>query len=710
MKTNLALRIATALLSLSILLHSPSTFAQGTAFTYQGRLESGGAPHTGTAEFQATLWDAVSGGSQIAASAPAQVVVGVTNGLFILPLDFDANFPGANRWLQLEVRTTIGNFTTLAPRQPLTPTPYAITASNLSGTLPAFRLSGAIPSVNLSGTYSGAVTFDNAASSFTGDGAGLTALNASELASGTVADARLGENVARTNQVWLLGGNAGTMPGTHFLGTRDEQPLEFKVNGARALRLEFHTNHLGVGSPSPNVISGHADNEVAPGVSGATIAGGGGTNWWGPTSPQRASGEFSTIGGGIGNIVQGAVGVIAGGERGFIGSNAFNAFIGGGAWNTNLSGDATIGGGRNNLIPVSANNATIGGGAQNAANNANATVGGGLGNTASGIEATVGGGTANTAGGVNATVAGGYVNAASGSYATVGGGAQNIASGNYSTVPGGNLNLAAGAYTFAAGQRAKANHQGAFVWADSQNADFATTANNQFSVRAAGGVRLDGDVQIGTGSGDYQHLRIGGGNSDGFLYGSFLRFADGVHLGYNYYADAGGAHRVNNPGGATSRISVGYGYIGLGTGGVNTAPTTDRLVVGTTSVTVTGTFNNNSDRNAKQAIEPINPSQILDHVIALPLSQWSYKTDPATRHLGPMAQDFHAAFNLGTDEKHIAPLDEAGVALAAIQGLNEKVEVRSQKAEDRMQKLEAENSELKTRLANLELLLNLNPK
>jgi hypothetical protein len=191
---------------------------------------------------------------------------------------------------------------------------------------------------------------------------------------------------------------------------------------------------------------------------------------------------------------------------------------------------------------------------------------------------------------------------------------------------------------------------------------------------------LDGNIQIGLGGGDYQHVRLGGGNSDGFLYGSFPRFGDAIHLGYNYYADAGGTHRVNNTGGATSRISVGYGYIGLGTGGVNTAPTTDRLVVGTTSVTVTGTFNNNSDRNAKQAIEPINPSQILDQVLALPLSQWSYKTDPATRHLGPMAQDFHAAFNVGTDDKHIAPLDEAGVALAAIQGLNQKVESGKQKA------------------------------
>ena len=67
-----------------------------------------------------------------------------------------------------------------------------------------------------------------------------------------------------------------------------------------------------------------------------------------------------------------------------------------------------------------------------------------------------------------------------------------------------------------------------------------------------------------------------------------------------------------------------------------------------------------------------------------------------------MAQDFHAAFGLGTDDKHIATVDADGVALAAIQGLNEKTEVRSQKSEVRIQKLEAENAELKQRLEKLE--------
>lgn len=110
-----------------------SASAQRTAFTYQGRLESGGVLFTGNAEFQPTLWDAATNGTQVAANNPASIVVSVTNGLFALPLDFGANFPGADRWLQLGVRTTIGSFTILNPRQQITPTPYAITAGNVTG-------------------------------------------------------------------------------------------------------------------------------------------------------------------------------------------------------------------------------------------------------------------------------------------------------------------------------------------------------------------------------------------------------------------------------------------------------------------------------------------------------------------------------------------------------------------------------------------------
>ncbi|HEX7653611.1 MAG TPA: hypothetical protein VF607_08895, partial [Verrucomicrobiae bacterium] len=92
--------------------------------------------------------------------------------------------------------------------------------------------------------------------------------------------------------------------------------------------------------------------------------------------------------------------------------------------------------------------------------------------------------------------------------------------------------------------------------------------------------------------------------------------------------------------------------------------------------------------------------------------QWSYKKDTGVRHLGPMAQDFHAAFAVGSDERHIASLDEDGVALAAIQGLNQKWEDQIREFQtqaatnaDKISQLENENAELRTRLSRVEELL-----
>ena len=120
---------------------------------------------------------------------------------------------------------------------------------------------------------------------------------------------------------------------------------------------------------------------------------------------------------------------------------------------------------------------------------------------------------------------------------------------------------------------------------------------------------------------------------------------------------------------------------------------------------VQGTFVSASDRNTKDNIRPVDPRAVLDKVASMPVSEWSYKHDPSSRHVGPMAQDFRAAFGLGHDDKGIATVDADGVALAAIQGLNEKVEVRSERAEGRIQKLESENAELKQRLTDLERLI-----
>jgi hypothetical protein len=125
------------------------------------------------------------------------------------------------------------------------------------------------------------------------------------------------------------------------------------------------------------------------------------------------------------------------------------------------------------------------------------------------------------------------------------------------------------------------------------------------------------------------------------------------------------------------------------------------LLANSSGVTVNGTFNNSSDRNAKQDFAPVNASEILDKVTRLPLSEWSYKDDPATRHIGPVAQDFHAAFNIGTDDKHIAPLDEGGVALAAIQGLNQKLTVELKQKGTEITELKQELAEIKRLLVKL---------
>ncbi len=140
----------------------------------------------------------------------------VTNGLFTTTLNFGPGiFTGTNYWLEIAARTN-GNsvFNTLSPRQPLTPTPYAIFANSASNLL------GTLPPTLLSGTYPGAVTFNNGANNFSGNGAGLTGLNASQLATGTVPDARLTANVALLNTDQTFSGvNALTNDGNSFSGS-----------------------------------------------------------------------------------------------------------------------------------------------------------------------------------------------------------------------------------------------------------------------------------------------------------------------------------------------------------------------------------------------------------------------------------------------------------------------------------------------------------
>jgi hypothetical protein len=121
----------------------------------------------------------------------------------------------------------------------------------------------------------------------------------------------------------------------------------------------------------------------------------------------------------------------------------------------------------------------------------------------------------------------------------------------------------------------------------------------------------------------------------------------------------------------------------------------------TGNLTIAGTLTQNSDRAVKEDLENIAPREMLAKVSSLPIFSWNYIQDPAgARHVGPMAQDFRAAFGLGEDERHIAPGDLAGVSLAAVQGLQELVAEQRQlidkqqeligKLEERLRRLEAQ--------------------
>jgi len=555
--------------------------AQGTSFTYQGVLNQNGAPYSGSAEIQFTLWNAASSGSAVATNNPASLIVAVTNGLFTASLDFGTAFPGADRWLQMDVRTVIGPFTTLSPRQKLTPAPYAITAGGV--------VSGGIPA----GTYNNAVTFNNAANSFTGaftgNGAGLSNVNVSTL------------NGLTSASFWKTNGNLEANPTNGaFIGTLDNLPLEFRVNGQRVLRLEPNT-------ASPNVIGGVAGNSVSNGVAGATIGGGGG-----------------------------------------------NLFL---------------------ANRVGANGGTVGGGIANFADGLASTIAGGYFNRAQGQVSAVGGGESNESRGTNSTIGGGFANRATGIYATV---------------PGGRNNTATN-FAFAAGYRAQANHVGSFVWADSVDADFNSTGTNQFRVRAGGGMEI-----------------VGGPNQPAFRYSAArsgnLNAPVGLAENFSAATNCAPALRVvnysgNSPEGALSVSTAGTGLIARF--GNSSAFVAELSTNGTFSAV---TFNPTSDRNAKENFSSVNVHEILEKVASLPISRWNFKINGGSEHLGPVAQDFHAAFGLnGDDDRHIATVDADGVALAAIQGLNQKLEAELAEKNSRI-------SDLEQRLERLENLISKSAK
>jgi len=119
-----------------------------------------------------------------------------------------------------------------------------------------------------------------------------------------------------------------------------------------------------------------------------------------------------------------------------------------------------------------------------------------------------------------------------------------------------------------------------------------------------------------------------------------------------------------------------------------------------------GCTNAPSDRNLKANLAAVSGSDILRRLVGIPIQTWNYRSDDTgVRHLGPMAQDFFAAFAVGTDDRHINLLDEAGVALAASQELYRRQLANEQQIEELKASntaLQAANTDLEKRLTAVE--------
>ena len=309
------------------------------------------------------------------------------------------------------------------------------------------------------------------------------------------------------------------------------------------------------------------------------------------------------------------------------------------------------------------------------------------------IGAVIGGGVGNQAYGDNSTVSGGRSNAATNSASVVSGGLNNKATGALSTIPGGQSNRADGIGSFAAGQSASALYEGTFAWGDSSSLTPITPTDvNQFVIRSAGGVHLNPATRLYFGQQTRQMINLWGTSAT-----TPNEFGIGVQSGTTYFRSnsnfcwhKGGTHNDNfcTPG---------------GTGTVQMALRDTAAATTAVGHLYAATFNTGSDRAVKTAIESINPRSVLRKVLAMPITSWAYKTDNTTRHIGPMAQDFHKAFGLGSSDKSIATVDADGVALAAIQGLHQMVKDKDAK----IGALEQLNATMQKKLAAIEKRLGM---
>ncbi|MCR4423595.1 MAG: tail fiber domain-containing protein [candidate division WOR-3 bacterium] len=441
----------------------------------------------------------------------------------------------------------------------------------------------------------------------------------------------------------------------------------------------------------------------------ATVSGG---------ANNTASGYAATIGGGVENKASAIYTTVGGGYKNI--ASALGATVGGGYFDTASHQYATVAGGYRNT--ATAPHTTVGGGYDNTASVDYATVGGGINNIASGLAATVGGGYSDTASGNYATVAGGYINTASGPYTTIGGGYRNIASSYCATVGGGYSDTASGNYaTIAGGHRNTARDTYAMVGGGYSNnaSEYATTIGGGHDNTASGRYATVGGGRSNLAETTYttvaggldnqatnEAASIGGGAVNraggycatiaGGAYnkanGTYATVPGGYYNNANEYCSfaAGSFARANHTNSFVWSDSVQSPPDSVYTTGANQWRVRARggvwffsnrlMTSGVYLAPGSNSWSSACDSANKTDFQPVDHKALLKKLATVPVRYYRMKDqNDGTKHIGPVAQEFYAAFGVGENDKSINMADADGVLFAAIQALyQENQELRQE--------------------------------
>ncbi|MBM3331867.1 hypothetical protein FJY68_08465 [candidate division WOR-3 bacterium] len=484
------------------------------------------------------------------------------------------------------------------------------------------------------------------------------------------------------------------------------------TGNSNAGKAAFAAGEGNTASANYSSVSGGADN-----TSSGLYAhiGGGGEN--------RVAGDYASVGGGVTNYASGARSSVSGGSD----NEAYGLYgaIGGGLLNTAGAAAAdtcaTVAGGKGNL--ATAMFATVGGGQNDTASGSHSTVGGGYGNKADTSYATVGGGYRNDATGYAATVAGGYDNAADTTYATIGGGYSNLATNYGATVGGGTQNYAKGnSATVGGGFNNRAETSAATVGGGRDNIATGHAAtvgggddNRAFGYRATVGGGWDNaaDTSYATvGGGSTNHATGYGATVGGGLYNYATGYGATVPGG-NYCAArgtyslaAGVRAKANHNGSFAWSDSAASASESVYTTGNNQFRARARggtwffsnagMTTGAYLASGSNSWESACDSMTKEDFRAVDRKALLDKVAALRVRDYKMKDqNDGTRHIGPVAQDFHSAFGYGGNETSINLADADGVLLAAVQALYDEMKVRDKAQQMRIAQLEAELAQTK---------------